>query len=106
LVNQQVPPERVGTTNTKRLAAAEYPAVSSSAGAFDRLPKPLHGELDILRVKVSPALDLSLISVFWETPKVFHGLLPGSRSLTGELLANEWILGHSPIIAPNELADN
>jgi hypothetical protein len=99
LVNQQVPPERVGTTNTKRLAAAEYPAVSSSAGAFDRLSQPLHCKFDILRLKVSPALDLSLISVFWETPKVFHGLLPGGRSFPGELLADERIFRHGPIIA-------
>jgi hypothetical protein len=29
-----------------------------SAAAFDRLPQPLHGELDILRLRVAPALDL------------------------------------------------
>jgi hypothetical protein len=34
-----------------------------SATGPDRLPQPLHGELDILRLHFSPALDLSLIAV-------------------------------------------
>src|SRR5438093_3759614 len=36
------------------------------SSAVDRLPQPLHGELDILRLQVSPALDHGLVAVFGE----------------------------------------
>jgi len=70
------------------------PAASSS-GALDRLPQPLHSELDIRRLQIAPAFELGLISVFWEAAEILCGQLPGARVLPGELLANEGISGHA-----------
>src|SRR5260221_8396351 len=47
------------------------------SATLDRLPQPLHGELDILRLQLAPALDLSLIAVLGEALEVFRGQPPG-----------------------------
>jgi hypothetical protein len=40
---------------------------------------------------VSPALDLSLISVLRESLEIFRGQLSGCGTLSGELLADETV---------------
>jgi hypothetical protein len=55
---------------------AEYQG-EACGGAFDRPSQPFHGELDICRLKIAPAFDLGLISVFWEAadidaPSIFY----------------------------------
>jgi hypothetical protein len=46
----------------------------SSAGALDWLAQPFHGEFDILRLQVSPTLDLGLVAVLREALEII--LLP------------------------------
>jgi hypothetical protein len=75
--------------------------------AFDRLTQPFHGELDILRLKVSPAFDLCLIPILWVAAEILHGQLPGGRALPGELLADERVLGHAQLKrGPVQLANH
>jgi hypothetical protein len=35
-----------------------------SVTGLDRLPQPLHGEFDILRLQAAPALDFGLVPLF------------------------------------------
>src|SRR2546430_3272204 len=37
---------------------------AESAAALDRLPQPLHGEFEVLRLEMAPALDLGLVTIF------------------------------------------
>src|SRR5258708_14343801 len=41
-----------------------------SAGGLDRIAQPLHGELDIFRLQVTPALDLRPVPFFRKAPKI------------------------------------
>jgi hypothetical protein len=54
---------------------------------IDRLAQPLHGEFDVLRLQVAPALDLGLVAVLREALKVFRRKLSGSHTLPGEFFA-------------------
>ena len=58
-----------------------------SAISLDRLPQPLHGEFDVLRLQMAPALDLRLVSVLREALEIFRSELLGGVALPGELLA-------------------
>jgi hypothetical protein len=56
-----------------------------SVTGLDRLPQPLHGEFDILRLQVAPALDFGLVPLFREALEILRSQLPGGRALPGEL---------------------
>jgi hypothetical protein len=45
---------------TKIMGGQGFPGPGSAA-ALDRLAQPLHGEFDVLRLQVAPALDLRLL---------------------------------------------
>ncbi len=64
-----------------------------SATGVDRHAQALHGDFDILRLQVAPALDLGLVAVFREAFEIFRSQLLGGRSLPGEFLADERVLG-------------
>jgi hypothetical protein len=51
-----------------------------SAPALDRLPQALHGEFDILRLQMAPALDLGLVPLLREALKA-ASFLAAVRSL-------------------------
>src|SRR5258705_9061756 len=70
-----------------------------SAISLDRLPQPLHGEFDVLRLQMAPALDLRLVSVLREALEIFRSELLGGRALPGELLSDERVSGHGAIEA-------
>src|SRR6266851_146905 len=55
-----------------------------SVTGLDRLAQPLHGEFDVLRLQLAPALDLSLVMVLGEALEVFRGQPPGCRALLGK----------------------
>jgi hypothetical protein len=76
--------------------AFSNPAAISLAGAANGLAQPLHGEFDILGLRVSPAFDLGLVPVLRVAFEIFPGVFSGGRLLLGELLADEWIFGHHP----------
>jgi hypothetical protein len=57
--------------------------------------EPLHGEFDILRLQMAPALYLGLVPVLGESLEIFLGHLSGGRALPGELLADVWVSGHA-----------
>src|SRR5258708_39763092 len=59
-----------------------------SVTGLDRLPQPLHGEFDILRLQVAPALELGLVPLVREALVIFPNCLPGGRALLCELLAD------------------
>ena len=64
------------------------------ATILDRLPQPLHSELDILRLQLAPAFDLSPIARLGEALEIFLGMFPGGRALAGEFFTNERVSGH------------
>jgi hypothetical protein len=66
------------------------------SATLDRLPQPLHGELDILRLELAPAIHFSLVAIFRETLEVFRGQTPGGRALLGVFLADIRVFGHRP----------
>src|SRR5258707_12097988 len=68
-----------------------------SVTGLDRLPQPLHGEFDILRLQVAPAFELGLVPLVREALVIFPNCLPGGRALLGELLADKWVSWHSAI---------
>src|SRR6266403_1171760 len=70
-----------------------------SVTGFDRLPQPLHGELDILRLQMAPALDHGLIPLLWEALEIFRSVLAGRIALSGEFLADEGVSWHHAIEA-------
>ena len=78
---------------TKIMGGQGFPGPGSAA-ALNRLPQPLHGEFDILRLQVPPALDLGLVPIFRKALEIFRGQLFGGRALPGEFLADERVLGH------------
>jgi hypothetical protein len=43
----------------------------------DRFAQPLQSELDIIRLQMAPALDLSLISILPEALEIFRSELSG-----------------------------
>jgi hypothetical protein len=55
----------------------------------------LHDKLDVLRLDLTPALDLGLVPVLRVTLKVFPRQLSGEGQVAGELLADVRITGHS-----------
>ena len=46
--------------------------LSYSAAALDRLAQPLHGELEVLRLEMAPALDLGLVTIFRKALEIFR----------------------------------
>ena len=84
---------QASSLRTKIMGGQGFPGPGSAA-ALNRLPQPLHGEFDILRLQVAPALDLGLVAVFREVLEIFCSELLGGRSLPGEFLADERVLGH------------
>ena len=53
-----------------------------SAAALDRLAQPLHGELEVLRLEMAPALDLGLVTIFRKALEIFRcQLLAAVRSV-------------------------
>lgn len=50
--------------------------------------RSLHGELDILRLNLAPALDLSFIPVFWESLEVFPRQFSRKVEVLRELFAD------------------
>jgi hypothetical protein len=59
----------------------------------NRHPQPLHGEFDIGGLQIPPALDLSMISVFWKSLEILFGELPSGRPLARKFLADVWVDG-------------
>src|SRR5258705_10792070 len=43
-----------------------------------------------------PALDLGLVSIFWEALEIFDRQLFGGRAVPSEILADEWVIRHGP----------
>ena len=60
-----------------------------SATSLDRLAQPLHGEFDVLRLQMAPALDFGLIAVFREAFEIVRSILPCGVALFGELFADK-----------------
>jgi hypothetical protein len=58
---------------------------------FQRFSQPLHDELDIPGLNLSPAFDFGLISILWVFFEILFGELSRERLFFGELLADEWI---------------
>ena len=71
-------------------------AALSQLSTLFRLPQPLHHELNIVRLDLSPALDLSLVSVLWVTLKVFPRQLSGEGQVAGELLTDVRVARRTP----------
>src|SRR5207253_3411197 len=68
---------------------------SATAGAIrDRLAQPLHGEFDILRLQMAPALDLGLVPPFQKALEIFRSQLLCGRALLGEFLSDERVPRH------------
>src|SRR5258705_221122 len=63
--------------------------------ARDRLPQPLHGEFDVLRLQMPPAFNLSLVAILREALKVFRSVLAGGVALPREFLADERVCWHN-----------
>jgi len=57
-----------------------------SVTGFDRLTQPLHGEFDVLRLQMAPALDHSLIPLLGEALEVFRGVPAGGVAPPGNAL--------------------
>jgi hypothetical protein len=72
---------------------------------FQRFSQPLHDELDIPGLKLSPAFDFGLISILWVFFEILFGELSRERLFFGELHSDEWIL-HPHIKARARLASN
>jgi hypothetical protein len=64
---------------------------------IDGLAEPLHGEFDVVRLEVAPALDFGEVTVLRKPLKVFRGELSGGDALPGELLADVRVSGHAPL---------
>jgi hypothetical protein len=77
-----------------KAAPREGSASIPGAGAVNRLARPPHGEFDFLRLQLSPALDLSLITVLRKAPETFRGLLSGVIEVPGEFLPDERVFDH------------
>ena len=54
-----------------------------------RLPEPPYRKFDIVGLKLSPALDVGLISVLRVFLEILTGELPRERMRSGELLSDE-----------------
>ncbi len=54
----------------------------------------LHGELDVLRLQLAPALDFGLVSLFRKALEIFRGQLLSGRALPGEFLADKRVSWH------------
>ena len=65
---------------------------------------PLHGEFDVLRLQMAPAIDRGLVPVFWEAVEIFRGQLFGGRALSGEFLADERVSCHRALGGTNVTA--
>jgi hypothetical protein len=59
---------------------------------FQRFSQPLHDELDIPGLKLSPAFDFGLISILWVFFEIRFGELSRERLFFGELHSDEWIV--------------
>ena len=55
-----------------------------SATGLNRLPQPFHGEFDILRLQMAPALDLGHVPIFREALKILEGEPSGGVELLSE----------------------
>jgi hypothetical protein len=53
-----------------------------------RLLQPLHRELDIGRLNLSPALDLGLVALLWVPLEVFSRQLSSEGQVAGELFSD------------------
>src|SRR6266403_4207748 len=62
--------------------------------ALDRLAQPLHGELDILRLQMAPALDLGLVPLFRKALEILRSVLAGGIALLREFLADKRVSWH------------
>src|SRR6266481_9655109 len=96
---------QASSLRTKIMGGQGFPGPGSAA-ALNRLPQPLHGEFDILRLQVAPALDLGLVAVLREALEVFRRELLGGDALSGELLADVRVLRHPAIKASRAVLDN
>jgi hypothetical protein len=63
------------------------------SATLDRLPQPLHGEFDILRLQLAPAFYLSPLAVLREALQVFRDQPSGCRALLGVFLVDVRSLG-------------
>jgi hypothetical protein len=68
-----------------------------SATMVDGLAEPLHGEFDVVRLEVAPALDFGEVTVLRKSLKVFRGELSGGDPQSGELFADVRVWGHAPL---------
>ena len=65
-----------------------------------RLAQPLHREFDVLRLNLSPAIDLGLVPVFRESLKIFAGQLSRKGKVACELFSDVGIAWHCGSLAP------
>src|SRR5258705_9228421 len=68
-----------------------------SADIIDGITQALHSELDVIGLKVAPALNLGEVAAFREPLKVFRGELSSGDAQSGEFLADERVSGHAPL---------
>src|SRR5258705_1623816 len=66
-----------------------------SADIIDGITQALHSELDVIGLKVAPALNLGEVAAFREPLKVFRGELSSGDAQSGEFLADERVSGHA-----------
>src|ERR1700724_465164 len=89
----------------RRGAGESDPRMRGTRALFQRFFQPLHDELDIPGLKLSPAFDFSLISILWVFFEILFGELSRERLFFGELLSDEWIF-HPRIKARRRSASN
>ena len=86
---------------TSGLAISQWPPNHAACARRDRngrtmasglrLPEPPHRIFDIVGLKLSPALDLGLISVLRVFLEILTGKLPRERLFFRKLLSDEWV---------------
>src|SRR5258707_15442844 len=96
MLSSPMPPEmsRAGLASSPRSIKISISVSSTFTPALNRLAQPLHGELNILRLKFAPALDFSLEPLFREALEIFRGQLFCGRALPGEFLADKGVSWH------------
>src|SRR2546429_3049400 len=81
-------PERSRSARSSRQLSRFYHSINPDRVFGTHTP---HRIFDIVGLKLSPALDLGLISVLRVFLEIFTGELSRERMRSGELLSDEWV---------------
>jgi hypothetical protein len=91
---------RCATFTVEERLQSVCPPADTLLKKFQKIARAtVHGEFDILRLKIAPALDLGLITLLRKALKIFCGQLLGGRALPGEFLGTNGSRGIAPIKA-------